>query len=348
MTIGSRGENLVFLISQPRAGSTLLQRILGSHPDIHTVAEPWLMLHPLYALRTQGHTAEYESAKAQAALRTFLQTLPRGEDEYRYALRKMCVHLYGAALAGSDGQLFLDKTPRYYLIIPELCQTFPRARFIILLRNPLAVLVSMLAAWTRWSLLSLHKYKEDLLRGPVLMLEGLDVLGDEVILIRYECLVQDPEVEVQRICDSLQIEFAPEILDYGQHGLPYWSLGDQQGVYNQTRPVALGSGRWMKALDDPQVWRLARDYLQTLGPLTVQRMGYSYEEMWQVLRARHPSNIAQQFTFSLDWLLEKPVQEQGSFARGTVWLTTALRERGVRDTIISGARKIRHVLSRSG
>jgi hypothetical protein len=347
VTIGSTGDNLVFLISQPRAGSTLLQRMLGSHPDIHTVAEPWLMLHPLYAFREQGYAAEYEAPKAQAALRTFLQTLPRGEEEYRYALRKMYVHLYGAALAGSNGQLFLDKTPRYYLIIPELYQTFPDARFIILLRNPLAVLVSILAAWTRWSLLSLHKYKEDLLRGPVLMLEGLEVLGDEVILIRYECLVQDAEVEVRRICDSLQIEFAPEILDYGQHGLPYWSLGDQQGVYEQTRPSALGADKWINALDDPQIWRLARDYLHALGPLTVERMGYSYQEMCQVLDARHPSKIKQQLTFSLDWLLEKPIKERGWCARSTVWLTAALRERGTKSTIIAGAKKVKHALSRS-
>jgi hypothetical protein len=31
--IGPRGENLLFLVSQPRAGSTLLQRMLATHPD---------------------------------------------------------------------------------------------------------------------------------------------------------------------------------------------------------------------------------------------------------------------------------------------------------------------------
>ena len=47
-------ENLILMISPPRAGSTMLQRILGSHSDIHTVSEPWLVLHPLYALRPEG------------------------------------------------------------------------------------------------------------------------------------------------------------------------------------------------------------------------------------------------------------------------------------------------------
>jgi len=57
-SIGAQGENMIFLISQPRAGSTLSQRMLGSHPDIYTVSEPWLMLHPLYPLRSEGHQAE--------------------------------------------------------------------------------------------------------------------------------------------------------------------------------------------------------------------------------------------------------------------------------------------------
>ena len=54
-------KNLIFLISQPRAGSTLTQRILGSHQDIHTISEPWIMLHPFYALRDKGCQMEYSA-----------------------------------------------------------------------------------------------------------------------------------------------------------------------------------------------------------------------------------------------------------------------------------------------
>ena len=56
-----RGENLVFIISQPKAGSTLLQRIVAGHPDIQTSAETWLMLHPVYGLRKTGIQANYNA-----------------------------------------------------------------------------------------------------------------------------------------------------------------------------------------------------------------------------------------------------------------------------------------------
>jgi len=52
------GKNLIFLISQPRSGSTLLQRVTGSHSEIQTESEPRIMLHPRYALKHEGLTME--------------------------------------------------------------------------------------------------------------------------------------------------------------------------------------------------------------------------------------------------------------------------------------------------
>ena len=126
MGIGIEGQNLIFLISQPRAGSTMTQRILASHPDIHTVSEPWLMLHPLYAMRSQGYEAEYHAWEARTALKGFFEEVSSDEDAYFVGVRKMCGHFYNCALNSSNKSYFLDKTPRYYHIIPELHKTFPR------------------------------------------------------------------------------------------------------------------------------------------------------------------------------------------------------------------------------
>ncbi|MBU0595569.1 sulfotransferase, partial [Candidatus Bipolaricaulota bacterium] len=139
MPIGLRGDNLIFLISQPRAGSTLLQRILGSHPEVHTVSEPWLMLHPFYATRAEGIDTEYSQRIARVGVGSFMEEMPNGRDDHDEGIRRMYAHLYTRALDGSGKSRFLDKTPRYYLIIPDLLRVFPEARFILLFRNPLAV-----------------------------------------------------------------------------------------------------------------------------------------------------------------------------------------------------------------
>lgn len=52
-------KNLIFLISLPRSGSTLTQKILGAHSAIYTRSEPWIMLNPLYSLKQEGIDAIY-------------------------------------------------------------------------------------------------------------------------------------------------------------------------------------------------------------------------------------------------------------------------------------------------
>ena len=127
---GDHGENLIFAISQPRAGSTLLQKVLGAHPKIHTVSEPWIALHPLFALRATGTSAVYDSALAREATQQFLSGLPERDEAYWEGVRLMLNHLYGRALGAARKPIFLDKTPRYYFVIPELRRVFPRARFL--------------------------------------------------------------------------------------------------------------------------------------------------------------------------------------------------------------------------
>jgi hypothetical protein len=336
MSIGLQGEKLIFIISQPRAGSTMFQRILGSHPDIHTVGEPWLMLHPLYALRSEGYEANYNAYWAWLAVRNFLHGLPGGEGEYIEGARRMYTYLYEQALAGSGKRYFLDKTPRYYFIISELYRIFPSACFIILLRNPLAVLCSIFSSWTEGTRFSLYRFKHDLLRAPYLLLEGIDMLGEQCVVVHYEQLVRDPENVVQGICERLGIDFAPEMVEYGHHNLPRWHIGDQGEVYKYLRPVLQNTEKWVLALDKPQVWRLANDYLQFLGPNTIEQMGYCYQELQQILEAHRPRRIRLWLTFPLAWLLNKWMFD-------IVQLMQSLRRQGIRVTAKTAVRHLAYV-----
>ncbi|MGB9458769.1 MAG: sulfotransferase [Bryobacteraceae bacterium] len=186
-SVAGDGENLIFVISQPRAGSTMLQKVLSAHPEIHTVSEPWIALHPLFALRMAGIAADYNSDLARTAIREFLGRLPEGEEAYWEGVRRMLTHLYGRALREAGKRIFLDKTPRYYFVIPELRRVFPRARFLFLLRNPLAVLASILDTWVRTdSALDLRNYRHDLMAAPALLLAGIRSFGPKAMVPRYE------------------------------------------------------------------------------------------------------------------------------------------------------------------
>jgi hypothetical protein len=281
--ISALGEGLMFLISQPRAGSTMLQRVLASHPDIHTVSEPWIALHPLFALREHGISGDFDSALARQALQEFLRPLPDGEKQYWRAVRRMLGYLYSCALEGSGKSIFLDKTPRYYFVIPELRRVFPDARFIFLLRNPVAVLASHLDTWLKSEdIARLSHSGHDLLVAPRLIMEGIHSFGSAAIVVHYENLVSAPELEVRRLCEKLGIHFHPGMIDYGRADptRPQWMFGDQDTVYRENRPTPARVERWRQVLERSPVWRIwAAAYLSALGAARVGGMGYDFEAL---------------------------------------------------------------------
>lgn len=273
------GESLIFIISQPRAGSTLLQRILAGHPTLRTSAEPWLMLHPVYALRTEGVQAEFDSDWARSALNDFLTHYADGEETYLKAIRAMANVLYGRALAGTGKTYFIDKTPRYYFIIPELYRLFPKASFIFLVRNPLGVLYSVLSTWVQGNWPVLAKYRHDLLSAPQRILEGIDIVGRNGAVVRYEQLVSDPCRITSSLCSMLGLAFDPEMLRYGDREAPKGSWGDETGIHKYQSPTIERRDNWLHLADTMQMKHFALAYLNTLGPSLVERLGYSFEEL---------------------------------------------------------------------
>lgn len=318
--IGDRGRGLIFILSQPRAGSTLLQRMLGAHPDIHTVQEPAIALYPLYGLRSKDHQLEYPLVIAQFFQNAFLETLPGGEEVYVEGLRLMLTHMYEAALKTGTGKYFLDKTPRYYSIIPELYRVFPEAHFILLFRNPLAVLTSILTTWVRGEWLGIANAKSDLVDAPPDLLSGRALLGEGAIEIHFETLVTRPEEVMRRICRHLGVTYLPGMISYGQSELPRWDNADQKSVYLYDQPDPTRADRWASELSHPQIWRLSRDYLNLLGPDTIKSMDYDFRALNSVIAETRPSRPARSLTFSFEWLAQRPPPQRRSWERRLVWL----------------------------
>jgi hypothetical protein len=287
----SLGNNLLFLISQPRAGSTLLQRMLATHPDIYTVSEPWLMLYPLFFFKEDhGVHADYDVGLGRKATKQFLADVFSGG-------------LYTKALENSGKRFFLDKTPRYYFILAELLRTFPQAHFLLLMRNPLAVLCSIVDTFVRGKWHRLAKYRCDLINAPRLLLTGIETLGRQGRVVSYEKLLKHPENEVKGICDWFGIDFEPSMIHYGRAEVVRWPFGDQKNVYRHTSPNADRELNWLSSLNDPQIWQLANDYLKFLGKETLEQMGYVYEDLRAMLDARRPSRRQLWFASSMERLL---------------------------------------------
>jgi hypothetical protein len=255
------------------------------------------MLHPIYALRASGHSAEYNAVLANSALTDFLESLKDGEQHYFRAIREMALHLYGEACRQAGKTHFLDKTPRYYLIIPELAKIFPKAKFVFLYRNPLAILASYLNTYVKGHWPILASYQQDLITAVDLLLTGARFLGDRVATVHYEELVVNPAHHVERICTHLNIAFSPQMLDYGQFSPPSGKMGDSQNINQFSRVTTQSLNRWIELTHDHQTKHFALMYLQALGPQVIAELGYNYEDIKTQIDAISPSRGKIEYTW---------------------------------------------------
>lgn len=325
------GEHLIFLISLPRTGSTLLQHIIASHSTVASAAEPWILLPAVYALRENGLRAEYNADIGQIALTEFLQQLGDGEDRYYGAVRRMALELYDSFLADQGKERFLDKTSRYYLMLPELFRIFPRARYVFLVRNPLAVLASYLEVMVQgnWRRFSEPGIRNDLLDGHKLIQRGIEYLGDDATLVRYEDLVTNPEIAVRVVCRHIDLKYEPGMLDYGAHGLVPGTLVDPKSIHRHRRPVTDYTETWRSRFRSTQELELAQGFLAHLGCPLVERLGYSYHELLAGISGR-----AKRAPLVVSWqTLVTPPEERGLLQNRFVDLAYRYQKEGVRRAL---------------
>jgi hypothetical protein len=279
------GENLVFIISQPRAGSTLLQRILGSHSEIAISSEPWLMLHPVYGTREQGITAEYSADWAARGVNEFLENYTDGPEVYDDGIRAFAQTVYFNAMARGNGRYFVDKTPRYLMILKDLLRLFPQAKFVFLLRNPLSVLASVVNSQVSHDLYTLERFREELLDGPQAMLKAMQELGEQAIKVRYEEFVTEPEKHTARVCAAIGVEYEPAMLNYSESVPVKGFMQDRTGIDQHERPSDTRIESWQQLLTDAQQVHFAQSYLRTLDRNAIEQLGYSYDELSDAIRA---------------------------------------------------------------
>lgn len=221
----ARFERPVFIVSSPRAGSTMLFEAMARAAGVYTIGgESHALIEGLPELHPATNGVESNRLTASAATPSVTDTLRQ-----RFA----------AALRDRDGQppapgplRLLEKTPKNSLRVPFLVEVFPQAEFIYLYRDPRETLGSMMDAWhsgrfrtypslpswpgPSWSLLLIPGWRE-LIGKPLgevvctqwetttrLLLDDLEAHPPErVHVVRYDTLKQDPERELRRLCAAV-------------------------------------------------------------------------------------------------------------------------------------------------
>ncbi len=274
-------EDLIFLIGAPRSGTTMLQRMLASHSAIYTHPEPHVIT-PLYYLGYYAivDKAPYDHVNAAEALRELCEELPRGEEDYLDAVRAYASTLYERVLAPSKKRCFLDKTPAYALVSSFLAKLYPRAKYVVLTRHPLAIDHSVAKSFFAGDYAAARRANPIVARYVPAIGRFLRERPVPFVHVRYEDLVRDPEAELCKIFDHLPLPFEPATITYGRQAHISKSYGDPMSVERHERPVTDSLSTWAEdLLAKPRARRDAEAMLAALDDEDLAAWGYPRAEL---------------------------------------------------------------------
>lgn len=267
----------VFLLSLPRSGSTLAQRVLAAHPQIATASEPWVLLPPYAALEPGLCRARYSQDTLVQAVADFCRALPDGVAGYHAAVRAYAATLYGGLAEQQGARYFLDKTPRYHLIAHHLVEAFPAARFILLWRNPLATLGSRIHSFG--GVWRLQNYEVDLFDGLANLVRVQEQYADRLHVMRFEDMVSQPERVFRQVFEYIGLDFDPDYIRAFTSVALQGRLGDKTGAGEYHAVDRAPLEKWLTTLASPVRRAWCRRYLNWIGERRLQTMGYDLAEL---------------------------------------------------------------------
>jgi hypothetical protein len=275
MNDGQRPITPIFIFSLPRSGSTLTQRLLATHPDVDTSAETWLLIPLLYAARREGAYSEYSHHTAFKAIEDFCSTLPGGLDDFRREIRKLALRLY-ARKSRSNARYFLDKTPRYHVLSPDIMRMFPESPIVFLWRNPLAIIASMIETWGggKWNI---YEFTYDLYDGLEGLIAGIERADGRVVSVRYEDLVGVSSVTRERLFNHIGLSFDDSQTGTFANVQLTGRMGDQTGSGKYLALSAEPGEKWRRVLASPARKSWCRRYLRWIGKDRLKLMGYELD-----------------------------------------------------------------------
>jgi tetratricopeptide (TPR) repeat protein len=218
---GASSREPIFIVGMPRTGTTLVERILSSHPDVFSAGE----------LTNFGLVLK-RAVKTPSNRVLDSETLAAGARADLAAV--------GAAYVESTRprtgrtQRFIDKMPLNFFYAPLIARALPNAKIVCLRRNPLDTCLSNYRQLFATSF-SYYNYAYDLLDtgrffAAFHSLTALwrEALADNYLEVRYEDVVDDPEREARRLLEFCGLPWDARCLAFHENPAPVATASSAQ------------------------------------------------------------------------------------------------------------------------
>jgi tetratricopeptide (TPR) repeat protein len=240
---GLPAEAPIFVIGMPRSGTTLIEQILASHPDIEGTFE----LPTISAIaRSIGENLGRSEFGYSGMLKGYSDAALRGLGQ-RYLGRS-------AVYRRTSRPFFIDKMPSNWMHVGLIRAMLPQARIVDVRRDPLDCCFSNYAQHYPRG----HEFTHSLqdlgrhYRNYERLMAHFDAVEPGAITrVRYEELVERPEQTIRDLLERLRLPFVDMCLRFFENDRPVRTPSAQQ----VRQPInRRGIGRW-------------RQYEPWLGPL---------------------------------------------------------------------------------
>jgi hypothetical protein len=275
----SFAERACFGAGQAKSGTTLLMALLDGHPQLLVLPEETayfptaLNKYGRRGRRAQfdyltkeslsrilfGGPAEWEKADyAHFPMAEFRERFERAAFDPSNAEKDLLVIMmesYAATLRVSPDSIarWVEKTPANRRFIPQILERFPRAKILLTLRDPRAILAAQIALekTRRTRELSVYYCVSHWLQAAKLALRAES--GDlPALMTRYEDLVARPEAAMKRVCDFLEIFFDREIVLTPTKTGKFWGGNSAtEREFSAVTPERAGS--WREELSEDEI-----------------------------------------------------------------------------------------------
>lgn len=195
----------IFLLSYPRSGTTLLEKVLSSHSDILTLEEVDCLsdISDEWLANDSGINALARLTPQQAA--TYRE---------RYWLR-----VQEATNKNLNGKLLIDKLPLHTLSLPVISKLFPRAKVLFALRDPRDVVLS---CFRRRFQINPAMFELLDLQGAALFYNEVmnmaeisrNLLPIQVHEVRHEHLVKSFEPTIKTVLEFIGAQWSPTLKEF--------------------------------------------------------------------------------------------------------------------------------------
>lgn len=247
----------VFLLGFPRSGTTLLEAVLGAHPDVVTLEEA-----PTLATLYQAFLSNRDACARMVRLQADEATA--WVEHYWKGVRE-----HGVAAAG---RTFIDKQPAGTVNLAVIARLFPNARILFALRDPRDVVLSCFRQ--AFQINAMTYAFTDLAETAAcydacLTLAGRarQHLGLAWSDVRHEALVERFDLELARILDFLGLTPDPAMQNFAARARMA-TIRTPSATQVRAGLNRRGMGRWQQFRDE------LAPVLPALAPW-VARLGYA-------------------------------------------------------------------------